>query len=99
VKSICCRVVELEEQLDAMDAAIEFRNESIASRQNNLRRSVVHASAAVGKSYHGLAKLQSLSVAEMRSLLSRYFDRMVDLRDFQRRLQMQRAELEVNSWL
>ena len=82
--------------MDAMDAAIEFRNESIASRQNDLRRSMVCLSAAVGKSHHGLAKLQSLSVTEMRSLLSRYFDRMVDLRDFQRRLQMQRAELEVS---
>jgi len=81
-----------------MDAAIEFRNESITSRQNDLRRSMVRLSAAVGKSHHGLAKLQSLSVTEMRSLLSRYFDRMVDLRDFQRRLQLERAELEVN-WL
>jgi len=92
----CRRLVELEEQLDAMDAAIEFRNESITSRQNELRRSVVHLSAALGKSHHGLAKLQSLSVSEMRSLLGRYFDRVVDLRDFQRRLQLQRAELEVN---
>jgi len=82
-----------------MDAAIEFRNESITSRQNELRRSMVRVSAAVGKSHHGLAKLQSLSVTEMRSLLSRYFDRMVDLRDFQRRLQMQRAQLEVASLL
>ena len=81
-----------------MDAAIEFRNELIVSRQNNLRRSAVRVSAAVGKSHHGLAKLQSLSLGEMRSLLGRYFDRMVDLRDLQRRLQMQRAELEVN-WL
>lgn len=86
----------MEEQLDAMDAAIEFRNESINSRQNDLRRSMVRLSAAFGKSPHSLAKLQSLSVTEMRSLLSRYFDRVVDLRDFQRRLQMQRAELEVN---
>ena len=85
--------------MDAMDAAIEFRNESITSRQNELRRSMVRVSAAVGKSHHGLAKLQSLSVTEMRSLLSRYFDRMVDLRDFQRRLQMQRAQLEVASLL
>jgi len=84
--------------MDAMDAAIEFRNDSITSRQNDLRRSMVRLSAAVGKSHHGLAKLQSLSVTEMRSLLSRYFDRMVDLREFQRRLQLERAELEVN-WL
>jgi len=79
-----------------MDAAIEFRNESISSRQHDLRRSMVRLSAAVGKSHHGLAKLQSLSVSEMRSLLGRYFDRVVDLRDFQRRLETQRTELEVN---
>jgi len=83
--------------LDAIDAAIDFRNDSIASRQNDLRRSKMRLSAAVGKSRHGLAKLQSLSVTETRSLLSRYFDRVVDLRDLQRRLQIQRAELEVNS--
>jgi len=82
--------------LDAMDAAIEFRNESIASRQGELRRSVVRLSTAVGKSHDGLAKLQSLSVTEMRSLLGRYFDRVVELRDLQRRQQTQRAELEVN---
>jgi len=81
-----------------MDAAIEFRNESISSKQNELRRSMVRLTAAAGKPHHGLAKLQSLSVSEMKSLLSRYFDRVVDLRDLQRRLQMQRAELEVN-WL
>jgi len=89
----------LEEQLDAMDAAIEFRNESIASRQNELRRSAVRLSAAVGKSDHGLAKLPSLSnlsVTEMRSLLGRYLDRVVDLRDYQRRWQTHRAELEVS---
>jgi len=86
----------LEEQLDAIDAAIEFRNESIASRQNELRRSAVCLSAAVGKAHHGLAKLQSLSMTEMRSLLGRYFDRVIDLRDNQRQLQTQRVELEVN---
>jgi len=79
-----------------MDAAIEFRNESIANRQNKLRRSAVFLSAAVGKSHHSLAKLQSLSLTEMRSLLGRYFDRVIDLRDYQRRLQTQHAELEVN---
>jgi len=82
--------------LDAVDAAIEFRNDSITNRQNDLRRSMVRMSVAFGKSPHGVTKLQSLSVNEMRSLLSRYFDRVVDLRDFQRRQQMQRTELEVN---
>jgi len=89
-------LVELEEQLDAMDAAIEFRNESIATRQNDLRHSKVRMSSAFGRAQHGLAKLQSLSVTEMKSLLGRYFDRVVDLRDFQRRLRLQHAEQEVN---
>jgi hypothetical protein len=43
-----------------------------------------------------LAKLRLLSASEMRSLVSRYFDRIVDLRDSQRKIQNHCAMLEVS---
>jgi hypothetical protein len=84
---------------------MEFKNESIASLQHNLRSSVsiVRSSTTlltvsnVPDADSRLAKLRLLSASEMRSLLSRYFDRIVDLRDGQRKMQNQCTELEVST--
>ena len=84
---------------------MEFKNDSIASLQHDLRSSVsiVRSSTTlltvsnVPDVDNRLAKLRLLSASEMRSLLSRYFDRIVDLRDGQRKMQNQCTELEVST--
>jgi len=98
------RLVELEEEIEALDAAIEFKNDAIASRQQDLRSSVsvVRSNTTlitisnVPDTSNRLSKLRLLSSSEMRSLVSRYFDRIVDLRDVQRKMQNQMGELEVS---
>ena len=98
--------MELEEEIEALDAAIEFKNDAIANRQQDLRRSMtvvrtstttLIASADASVTGNVLAKLRLLSSSELRSLLSRYFERIVDLREEQRKVQSHCAELEVSS--
>ncbi len=35
------RLIEMDEALETLDAAIEYKNESIQNRQENLRKSVL----------------------------------------------------------
>ena len=35
------RLIEMDEALETLDAAIEYKNESIQNRQHNLRKSVL----------------------------------------------------------
>jgi hypothetical protein len=87
-----------------LDAAIEFKNDSITSLQRDIRSSVsvVQSSTTlltvsnVPDMNSRLGKLRLLSASEMRSLVSRYFDRIVDLRDAQRKMQSHCGMLEVS---
>lgn len=45
---------------------------------------------------HLLQKLNSLTNVEIRALLSRYFDKVVSLRDEERKLHLRCSEMEVN---
>ncbi|XP_035877680.1 kinesin-like protein KIF27 isoform X2 [Phyllostomus discolor] len=83
---------QLEEEIEALEAAIEYKNESIRSRQNSLRASfqnLSHSEANV------LEKLIGLNPIEIRAILFRYFNKVVNLREAERKLQLQNKEIKM----
>ncbi|XP_057404760.1 kinesin-like protein KIF27 isoform X4 [Balaenoptera acutorostrata] len=83
---------QLEEGIEALEAAIEYKNERIQSRQNSLRASfqnLSHSEANV------LEKLICLSPVEIRAILFRYFNKVVNLREAERKLQLQNEEIKM----
>ncbi|XP_029353935.1 kinesin-like protein kif7 [Echeneis naucrates] len=83
---------QLDEAIEALDAAIEYKNEAITQRQRQLRAS---ASMLSQWEMNLMAKLSYLSASETRSLLCKYFDKVVSLREEERKLQLALAELEM----
>ncbi|XP_003407846.1 kinesin-like protein KIF27 isoform X1 [Loxodonta africana] len=82
---------QLEEGIEALEAAIEYKNESIQSRQNSLRASfqnLSHSEANV------LEKLICLNPVEIRAILFRYFNKVVNLREAERKLQLQKEDMK-----
>ncbi|XP_036186599.1 kinesin-like protein KIF27 isoform X4 [Myotis myotis] len=83
---------QLEEGIEALEAAIEYKNESIQSRQNSLRisfQNLYHSEANV------LEKLIALNPTEIRAILFRYFNKVVNLRETERKLQLQNKEIKI----
>lgn len=64
---------QLDEAIEALDAAIEYKNESITCRQRVLRAS---ASLLSQCEMNLMAKLSYLSSSETRALLCKYFDKV-----------------------
>ncbi|XP_051755402.1 kinesin-like protein kif7 isoform X2 [Ctenopharyngodon idella] len=83
---------QLDEAIEALDAAIEYKNEAITQRQRQLRAS---GSMLTQWEMNLMAKLTYLSASETRALLCKYFDKVVSLREEERRLQLALAELEL----
>ncbi|XP_064356588.1 kinesin-like protein KIF27 isoform X2 [Dromaius novaehollandiae] len=83
---------QLEEGIEALEAAIEYKNESIQSRQHLLRSS----SQILSQSEDNIiGKLVSLSAAELRAILLKYFNKIVGLRESKHKLQLQTEEQEM----
>ncbi|XP_057354523.1 kinesin-like protein KIF27 isoform X7 [Manis pentadactyla] len=83
---------QLEEGIETLEAAIEYKNENIKSRQNSLRASlqnVPHSEANV------LGKLICLHPLEIRAILLRYFNKVVNLREAEKKLQLQNEESKI----
>ncbi|KAI5607647.1 kinesin-like protein kif7 isoform X1, partial [Silurus asotus] len=83
---------QLDEAIEALDAAIEYKNEAITQRQRQLRAS---GSMLTQWEMNLMAKLSYLSGSETRALLCKYFDKVVSLREEERKLQIALAELEM----
>ncbi|KAM6058375.1 kinesin-like protein KIF7 isoform 2-T2 [Chlamydotis macqueenii] len=83
---------QLDEAIEALDAAIEYKNESITCRQRDLRAS---ASLLSQCEMNLMAKLSYLSSSETRALLCKYFDKVVTLREDQHRQHIAFSELEM----
>ncbi|CAK6442440.1 unnamed protein product [Pipistrellus nathusii] len=83
---------QLDEAIEALDAAIEYKNEAITSRQRALRAS---ASLLSQCEMNLMAKLSYLSSSETRALLCKYFDKVVTLREEQHQQQVAVSELEM----
>ncbi|XP_014724576.1 PREDICTED: kinesin-like protein KIF27 isoform X3 [Sturnus vulgaris] len=85
---------QLEEGIEALAAAIDYKNESINNRQHLLRSS----SQSLSQSKHNvIGKLVSLSAAELRAIIISYFNKIVGLRESERKLQVQIEEQEMKS--
>lgn len=82
------RFIELDEAIEAIDATIEFKNGSICGRKSFEEREREEGEQML------LDRLMKLSEAEMRSLLFKYFQKTVDLREWGRKLEQEIAELD-----
>ncbi|NXL54129.1 KIF27 protein, partial [Podilymbus podiceps] len=83
---------QLEEGIEALEAAIDYENESIQNRQHLLRSS----SQILSQSENNvIGKLVSLSAAELRAILFKYFNKIVGLRESEHKLQLQIEEQEM----
>ncbi|NWT13373.1 KIF27 protein, partial [Vireo altiloquus] len=82
---------QLEEGIEALVAAIDYKDESIHNRQHALR-----SSQSLSQSKHNvIGKLVSLSAAELRAIIISYFNKIVGLRESERKLQVQIEEQEM----
>ncbi|XP_009960000.1 PREDICTED: kinesin-like protein KIF27, partial [Leptosomus discolor] len=83
---------QLEEGIEALEAAIDYKNENIQNRQHLLRSS----SQILSQSENNvIGKLVSLSAADLRAILFKYFKKIVGLRESERKLQLQIEEQEM----
>ncbi|XP_061874089.1 kinesin-like protein KIF27 isoform X2 [Colius striatus] len=85
---------QLEEAIEALEAAIDYKNESIQNCQHLLRSS----SQILSQSENNVVgKLVSLSTAELRAILFKYFNKIVGLRESERKLKLQIKEQEMKA--
>ncbi|XP_043968446.1 kinesin-like protein KIF27 [Gambusia affinis] len=94
-------LLRLEEAVEALDAALEFKNNSIQERQNHLfgENSPLFESKDTEPAQHCdiTRKLKKLSLPEAIELLIKYFNKVVCLREAERRLHLQCEELELHA--
>uniref|UniRef100_A0A674JQE5 Kinesin family member 27 n=1 Tax=Terrapene triunguis TaxID=2587831 RepID=A0A674JQE5_9SAUR len=83
---------QLEEGIEALEAAIDYKNENIQNRQLSLRGS---SQILTQSEANVMGKLVSLSATELRAILFKYFNKVVSLREAERKLQLQTEELEM----
>ncbi|XP_054831747.1 kinesin-like protein KIF27 [Eublepharis macularius] len=81
---------QLEEGIDALEAAIAYKNESIQNHKNSLRDSSQILSQSEA---NVMGKLVSLSAVELQAILLKYFNKVISLRESERKLQLQTEEL------
>ncbi|MFT7811859.1 kinesin-like protein KIF27 [Arapaima gigas] len=85
---------QLEEGLEALDAAIEYKNNTISSAQKLLRSTSHTTCSAEGDI---MEKLCTLTYPQVKALLLKYFNKVVFLREAERRLQLRCEELELQA--
>ncbi|KAK6191693.1 hypothetical protein SNE40_003312 [Patella caerulea] len=86
------RLIELDEAIEALDAAIEFKNETITSRQTEIRQSQIITQQS---DESVMNRINLLKTSEIKSLLARYFDKVITLREEERRITLTCSEYEV----
>lgn len=84
------KLLECEEAIAAIDAAIEYKNELICGRKH---LDSVGLEREKGEKML-MQRLLKLSDNEMRILLYKYFQKVIDLRDSSKKLEMQVIQLE-----
>ncbi|XP_057252476.1 kinesin-like protein KIF27 [Pezoporus wallicus] len=83
---------QLEEGIEALEAAIDYKNECIQNRQHLLKSS----SQILSQSENNvIGQLVSLSAAELRAIIFKYFNKIVGLRESERKLQLRIEEQEM----
>ena len=115
----------MDEALETLDAAIEYKNESIQNRQEHLKKSVLLNQVKIIGRWNGprertshlflmrekllflwfqsesniVHKLNSLTIGETRTLLQRYFEKVIDLKESMRKKDVACSELQVRHLL
>ncbi|XP_077862276.1 kinesin-like protein KIF27 [Saccoglossus kowalevskii] len=85
------RLIELDEAIEAVDAAIEFKNDTLQSQEDELRRS----DYLTQNEDNLMGKLNSLSTKETKVLLTKYFEKVVAMREAERKKDLLCSELEM----
>nr|CAD7434818.1 unnamed protein product [Timema monikensis] len=86
------RLLECDEAIEAIDAAIEYKNELICGRKGKgLDNNLVQREKCEEML---LARLMKLSSIEVRTLLYKYFQKVIDLRESGKKMEIQLAELD-----
>ncbi|KAM9102060.1 kinesin-like protein KIF27 isoform 2-T2 [Sarcophilus harrisii] len=83
---------QLEEGIEALEAAIDYKNENIQSRQHSLRASfhiLTQSEANI------MEKLICLTPAEIRAILYKYFNKVISLREAERKLNLENEEIKM----
>lgn len=86
------KLLECDEAIMAIDEAIEFKNELICGHKS-IDLSTERQQREKGEQML-MARLNKLSSEEMRTLLYKYFVKVIDLRDSSRKLEQQLVQLE-----
>lgn len=86
------KLLECDEAIMAIDEAIEFKNELICGHKS-IDLSTERLQRERGEQML-MARLNKLSSEEMRTLLYKYFNKVIDLRDSSRKLEQQLVQLE-----
>ncbi|XP_065844759.1 kinesin-like protein KIF27 [Oscarella lobularis] len=82
------RLMELEEAIETLDAAIEFKNQEISSGRKTVER--------VGNDQSIVKHLREIAPPDLRRLLGRYFEKVVSLREKQKEKEAECSELKLN---
>ncbi|KAM7416801.1 hypothetical protein PAMA_018729 [Pampus argenteus] len=94
-------LLQLEEAIEALDAALEFKNHSIQNKQTQL--SITGSPSCQSQSTEPahlcnvISKLKQLSPPEASELLVKYFNKVVCLRDAEHHLRLRCEELELHT--
>ncbi|XP_077978007.1 kinesin-like protein KIF27 isoform X2 [Glandiceps talaboti] len=85
------RLIELDEGVEAVDAAIEYKTDTIQDKQAELRRNDYLTQGDDSLP----SKLTNLTPTETKTLLTKYFEKVVGLRESERRKELAVSELEM----
>ncbi|XP_074052744.1 kinesin-like protein KIF27 isoform X2 [Macrotis lagotis] len=83
---------QLEEGIEALEAAIDYKNEIIQSRQHSLRASF---QSLTQSETNVMEKLICLTPADIRAILYKYFNKVVSLREAERKLKLENEEIKM----
>ncbi|XP_074527463.1 kinesin-like protein KIF27 isoform X2 [Halichoeres trimaculatus] len=88
-------LLELEEAVEALDAALEFKNHFIQDKQKKL--SVADSRSEPAQLSDVIRKLKKLSLTEVLELLMKYFNKVISLREVEHQLRLRCEELQIQA--
>lgn len=86
------KILQYEEAIEGIDLAIEYKNQVICGR-TQLNKNLINSTKGNSDDML-LERLLNLNENEMRVLLHKYFDKIVDLRSNGKKLEMQVVDME-----
>ncbi|KAM3610724.1 uncharacterized protein V6R79_008120 [Siganus canaliculatus] len=92
-------LLQLEEAIEALDTALEFKNRCIQEKQSSLLvtdSSHQRQNTDPTQMYDVIRKLKELSLPEASDLLVKYFNKVVCLREVERHMRLRCEELELH---